>query len=230
MYLIHRYRLDRRTAQRDFAAPAVAVGCADKAPITVRKTKDVFATAASLAGALKTFKMGEDVTRNTFLYVRCFGRTSRAAAVLASLCALGAISATTSARAQQSAAAAAAPETSLAEIVVTGTNIRGVAPTGSELTSITQDDILASGVNTTSELLATVPALASFDTRPRSQGAGFPTTGPDIHVLGPQPTLVLIKVCIKNAPLRRDSIFVCLVHLKSGHTISLGGQIGALSS
>jgi iron complex outermembrane receptor protein len=203
MYLIHRYRLDRRTARRDSAAPAVAVACADKARITVRKTKDVFATAASLAGALKTFYMGEGVMRK---------RTSRVAAVFASLCALGTMSATTSVHAQggsgapsavatnaapassgPSNAATAAPDTSLGEIIVTGTNIRGVAPTGSELTAITQDDILASGINTTSELLATVPALASFDTRPRSQGAGLPTTGPDIHGLGPQATLILIN-------------------------------------
>ena len=135
------------------------------------------------------------VMRKALSYVRAFGRTSRAAAAFVSLCALAPISATHAAPASSgpSDAATAAPDTSLAEIIVTGTNIRGVAPTGSELTAITQDDILASGINTTSELLATVPALASFDTRPRSQGAGLPTTGPDIHGLGPQATLILIN-------------------------------------
>jgi iron complex outermembrane receptor protein len=194
MYFTHRFRLDRREAPKGSAMLTITVAHADKVKSMVDKTKDAFATAASLAGALaRDLKLG---------------RTSTAAAVFAFLFAFAATSASTSARAQavaskttnaapassgQSDATTAATGADLAEIVVTGTNIRGVAPTGSELMSITQDDILASGVDTTSELLATVPALASFDTRPRSQGAGLPTTGPDIHGLGPQATLVLIN-------------------------------------
>ena len=201
MYLIHRYRFDPRTTRMDSAAQAIDAASACKARIAVRTTKRVFATAAYWARDLMTYKLGEGVVGNTFVDVRRLGRTPRAGAVFACLCAIAAISAPTSARAQaattktsgQSDAANPQSGAELAEIIVTGTNIRGVAPTGSELMAITQADILASGINTTSELLATVPALASFDTRPRSQGAGLPTTGPDIHGFGPQATLVLIN-------------------------------------
>jgi iron complex outermembrane receptor protein len=54
------------------------------------------------------------------------------------------------------------------EIVVTGSSIRGVPPTGSNLISVTRDDIEKIGTITTPDLLATVPQLNSFNTAPRA--------------------------------------------------------------
>jgi iron complex outermembrane receptor protein len=79
-------------------------------------------------------------------------------------------------------------------VIVTGSSIRGVAPTGSSLTSITKKEIEATGAKTTSELLATVPQLASFGTRPApSSGGGSPSTSPSIHGLGSGATLNLMN-------------------------------------
>ncbi|MEG8044718.1 hypothetical protein QP164_19460 [Sphingomonas sp. LR59] len=57
---------------------------------------------------------------------------------------------------------APAPTEEAADIVVTGSSIRGVAPTGSSLVSVTRADIVATGASTTTELLRTVPQLGSF--------------------------------------------------------------------
>ena len=46
-----------------------------------------------------------------------------------------------------------------AEIVVTGSSIRGVPPTGSNLISVSREDIRTIGANTTPDLLASVPQL-----------------------------------------------------------------------
>lgn len=53
-----------------------------------------------------------------------------------------------------------------AEIVVTGTLLRGVAPSGSQTVSITTEDVVATGAATTSQLLASLPQAASFNARP----------------------------------------------------------------
>src|SRR5690349_10037490 len=50
------------------------------------------------------------------------------------------------------------------EIVVTGSSIRGVPPTGSNLISVTREDIRTVGASTTAGLLASVPQLNSFNT------------------------------------------------------------------
>jgi iron complex outermembrane receptor protein len=55
----------------------------------------------------------------------------------------------------------------VSEVVVTGSSIRGVPPTGSNLISVSREDIRAVGANTTPELLASVPQLNSFNTAPR---------------------------------------------------------------
>lgn len=56
--------------------------------------------------------------------------------------------------------------TQLDEIVVTGTLLRGVAPSGSEVVSVGREEITATGATSTAQLLATVPQAASFNSRP----------------------------------------------------------------
>jgi iron complex outermembrane receptor protein len=79
-------------------------------------------------------------------------------------------------------------------VTVTGTRIRGMQPVGSHVISVTRRDILMQGSQTTSGLLATLPALSSFNTHPHpDSGGALPTTAPDIHGLGGAATLVLVN-------------------------------------
>src|SRR5579862_9569945 len=57
------------------------------------------------------------------------------------------------------------------DIVVTGTNIRGVAPTGSDVTTLSSDDIKATGQASTQQILAQIPQMGSFNGIPQI-GAG----------------------------------------------------------
>ncbi|HEY3839703.1 MAG TPA: TonB-dependent receptor, partial [Bryobacteraceae bacterium] len=52
--------------------------------------------------------------------------------------------------------------TSIEEVVVTGTSIRGVAPVGSNLISVTTADIEATGAQTLQQMLNSVPALTGM--------------------------------------------------------------------
>src|SRR5690349_407517 len=56
------------------------------------------------------------------------------------------------------------------DIVVTGTLIRGQAPTGSDLKGVTSADIAQLGVVNTSQLLGSIPSDASFNGRPQVGG------------------------------------------------------------
>lgn len=58
------------------------------------------------------------------------------------------------------------------EIVVTGTLLRGVAPGGSNVVALSQEQIQGSGVQTTAQLLATIPQLGSFGTTVAPLGIG----------------------------------------------------------
>lgn len=58
------------------------------------------------------------------------------------------------------------------EIVVTGSLIRGVAPGGANVVTVTKDSIQASGVTTTAQLLATIPQLGTFGDRFTPLGIG----------------------------------------------------------
>ena len=62
------------------------------------------------------------------------------------------------------------PGSGLEEIVVTGTQMRGVAPTGTALIDVGKEDIAASGAVTTAELLSTIPQVNSFGTIPAVLG------------------------------------------------------------
>lgn len=62
---------------------------------------------------------------------------------------------------------AASGETTLEEVVVTGTQIRGVAPAGAAVVGLNEEAIQATGALTTSQLMATVPQVANqFATLP----------------------------------------------------------------
>jgi iron complex outermembrane receptor protein len=90
--------------------------------------------------------------------------------------------------------AAAADENSDDEqIVVTGSSIRGVPPTGSNLISVTPDDVKRIGATTTPELLATVPQLNSFNTAPRVSNGGVGSFAPGLRGLPSSATLPLMN-------------------------------------
>lgn len=79
------------------------------------------------------------------------------------------------------------------EIVVTGTSIRGVPPTGSNLISVGRDEIETVAANTTADLLATVPQLNSFNTAPRAAGGGPGAFAPGLRSLPASATLPLMN-------------------------------------
>jgi len=81
------------------------------------------------------------------------------------------------------------------EIVVTGTNIRGVAPVGSSLISVDRKAIEATGAQTIGQILRTVPAITSSGATPQGLNPGNSYFSPTIHGLGASSsnaTLVLI--------------------------------------
>lgn len=81
----------------------------------------------------------------------------------------------------------------LEEIIVTGSSIRGVPPTGSNLVSLSSDDIKAIGAATTPDLLASVPLLNSFNTAPKASLDGFGSFAPGLRSLPTSATLVLMN-------------------------------------
>jgi iron complex outermembrane receptor protein len=103
--------------------------------------------------------------------------------------------------AAQSAAPADAGASNVEEIVVTGSQIRGVAPVGSSLIGLTSDAIKQTPVSTTTDLLRQVPqivALGADETGGRGgiQGsAQNRTSGSSINLrgLGPNATLLLVN-------------------------------------
>lgn len=82
-----------------------------------------------------------------------------------------------------------------AEIVVTGSSIRGVPPTGSQLIQVSADEVINTGATTTQQLLANVPQLGTFNTavRPDQRSNGIISTAPNIRGIGQAQTLVLIN-------------------------------------
>lgn len=79
------------------------------------------------------------------------------------------------------------------EIVVTGTSIRGIPPTGSGLISVSREDAKLIGAASTPELLATVPQLNSFNTAPRTSNGGLGSFAPGLRGLPPSATLPLMN-------------------------------------
>lgn len=89
------------------------------------------------------------------------------------------------------------PAENQADVVVTGTLLRGVAPTGTNVIGITRDTIVAQGVNSSNDLLAKIPQVGNFGTIPVGQGNfGLPIVRPNIRNLGASggnTTLVLLN-------------------------------------
>ena len=69
------------------------------------------------------------------------------------------------------------------EIVVTGTSIRGVAPVGSSVITVGQDQIKAVSPVTVSQLLDTVPAITTSGAAPQGENV-YSYYSPQIHSLG----------------------------------------------
>jgi len=81
----------------------------------------------------------------------------------------------------------------LDELVVTGSSIRGVPPTGSNLIAVTREDIQAIGAANTPDLIATVPQLNSFNTAPQASLGGFGSFAPGMRGLPASATLPLMN-------------------------------------
>jgi iron complex outermembrane receptor protein len=82
------------------------------------------------------------------------------------------------------------------EIVITGTSIRGVPPTGSNLISVTRDDIETHGGANTPDLTASIPQLNSFSTAPTTSagtGPGLGSFAPALRGLPANATLPLMN-------------------------------------
>jgi iron complex outermembrane receptor protein len=58
------------------------------------------------------------------------------------------------------------------DIIVTGTLIRGVAPAGTNVVSVSKEAVEATGATTTSQLLQTIPQMGSFNDLQRQIGGG----------------------------------------------------------
>lgn len=98
------------------------------------------------------------------------------------------------------AATDAAAADALSEIVVTGSSIRGVAPTGSTLVTVSREQIAATSVATTTDLLRRIPELSGFNSAPAIRAdPNFSTNLPSIHGL-PGAGLVLVLVDGYRAP------------------------------
>lgn len=96
------------------------------------------------------------------------------------------------AHAQQAAPApapAADDENAEAEIIVTGTAIRGVAPVGSATVNISRDTILQSGLRDSSALIAQLPQGSSLGTTLGNSGGR--SAGVNLRGLGNNATLLL---------------------------------------
>jgi len=88
---------------------------------------------------------------------------------------------------------AEATDNVLEELVVTGTSIRGVPPVGSNLISVTREDIEAIGAVSTPDLVATVPQLNSFNTAPQASLGGVGSYAPGMRGLPASATLPLMN-------------------------------------
>lgn len=98
------------------------------------------------------------------------------------------------------AEAAPAPQNDVADIVVTGTSIRGVAPVGAPVTSLDQESIQLQPGSTTTELLRNVPSIANLGASDQYFGAANNSNanitggnGINLRGLGTEATLTLVN-------------------------------------
>jgi iron complex outermembrane receptor protein len=95
------------------------------------------------------------------------------------------------------------------DVVVTGSSIRGVAPTGSNLISLGRDTIQAAAPANTKEMLSAIPQLGNFGANAeQSTPSRFRTSGfqPNIHNLGTFATLTLFNGH-RFAPVGGEAVF-----------------------
>ena len=108
--------------------------------------------------------------------------------------ALAAVLLFTPVRAQTPAPTPNADET-LSEVVVTGTNIRGVAAVGSDVVSLDRTAIEQTDAQTVQQMLRDIPSISSSGATPQGLNPGNTYFSPTIHGLGgssSNSTLVLI--------------------------------------
>lgn len=86
-----------------------------------------------------------------------------------------------------------APPDKVEKVVVTGSRIRGVPPTGSSVITVTRQDIKTIGAANTPDLIATVPQLNSFNTAPQASLGGFGSFSPGLRGLPANATLPLMN-------------------------------------
>ncbi|MDZ4870606.1 MAG: TonB-dependent receptor, partial [Alphaproteobacteria bacterium] len=91
------------------------------------------------------------------------------------------------------AADAAETGEAVEKVVVTGSRIRGVPPTGSSLITVSRSDIQTIGAANTPDLIATVPQLNSFNTAPQASLGGFGSFAPGMRGLPANATLPLMN-------------------------------------
>jgi iron complex outermembrane recepter protein len=151
-------------------------------------------------------------TRTSASYPKVRGLTLACSASALALIVAGAAAAqTTPPPAQAPSAPAAQGETgsqptatgNSQEVIVTGTRIRGVAPVGSALVQVNQQDIKKTGLTSTADILNEVPSVLSLGTGNAWAGGaaqendGLNALGynksPNIRGLGPQATLSLVN-------------------------------------
>ena len=70
-----------------------------------------------------------------------------------------------------------AADEDMAEVVVTGTSIRGTAPIGTQLVTLDAASIQAVGATNTADLLASMPMFNSFNIAPQGGQAQFNSGG-----------------------------------------------------
>ena len=116
------------------------------------------------------------------------GPTPLCIAVRRALLCAGVAGSMSAANAQTSAGTTTAggPDQGLSEIVVTGTLIRGVEPVGPEVTTLTREDIVSTGVVSTQDLLSTMPQITSAFNQHQNPNSstGGDIVRPNIHNIG----------------------------------------------
>lgn len=80
---------------------------------------------------------------------------------------------------------AKADKVDIESVVVTGTFLRAIAPTGTNLIQFEREDVLATGVASTNDLMATIPQIGNFATIPRGTASfGQPIVQTNLRNLG----------------------------------------------
>jgi iron complex outermembrane receptor protein len=102
------------------------------------------------------------------------------------------------------------------DIVVTGTSIRGIAPAGANVLSITEEDVEAAGVGNTIDLLRELPQAVGF-----FNGQPQPGAGVNVNSFSPIPRVVLRPVGNTTDVITAGGQLTLI--LVDGHRVVAGG-------